>query len=102
VALRGSGDTLCAVSFADGSERRLGAATAAAGPLSGEAVQVDSMGKTSVPGLSAAGDLNSQMPSVANAIAAGSNAAAMVVHGLMVDAPELASTMSGRRTGHEL
>jgi len=121
VALRGSGDTLCAVSFADGSERRLGgllvpvtlhqrttlagqlgAATAAAGPLSGEAVQVDSMGKTSVPGLSAAGDLNSQMPSVANAIAAGSNAAAMVVHGLMVDVPELASTMSGRRTGHEL
>ena len=72
---------------------QLGAATVTAGPVSGEAVQVDSMGKTSVSGLSAAGDLNSQMPSVANAIAAGSNAAATVVHGLMVDAPELASTM---------
>lgn len=43
---------------------------------------------TSVPGLFAAGDLGGQMPSVANAIAAGSDAAAMVVHGLMIEALE--------------
>jgi thioredoxin reductase len=41
---------------------------------------------TSAPGLSAAGDLSSQMPSVANAVAAGSTAAAMIVHDLMAEA----------------
>jgi thioredoxin reductase len=102
--LRGPGDTLDAVVFADGSERvlggllvpitlhqrsalatRLGAATADPGPLSAETVQVDAMLRTSVPGLSAAGDLSVQMPSVANAIAAGSSAAAGVVQGLTAE-----------------
>jgi thioredoxin reductase len=39
--------------------------------------------------LFAAGDVSSQMPFVANAVAAGSNAAAMIVHGLMADAHSL-------------
>jgi thioredoxin reductase len=41
---------------------------------------------TSVPGLSAAGDVSAEMPSVANAVAAGSSAAAMIVGGLMSEA----------------
>ena len=36
-------------------------------------------------GVSAAGDVSGRMPSVANAIAAGSSAAAMIVHGLMAE-----------------
>jgi thioredoxin reductase len=36
-----------------------------------------------VPGVYAAGDLSGQMPSVANAVAAGSNAAAMIVRDLL-------------------
>jgi thioredoxin reductase len=40
---------------------------------------VDALRRTSVPGLYAAGDLSSEMPSVASAIAAGSLAAASVV-----------------------
>lgn len=104
--LRGSGDTLAAVAFADGTERplggllvpvtlhqrttlagQLGAALAPPGPLSAETVQIDETFATTVPGLFAAGDLAPQMPSVANAIAAGAAAAAMVVHGLMTHAP---------------
>jgi thioredoxin reductase len=100
-ALDGPGDTLTAVRFADGSERavggllvpvtlhqrtalaaQLGAALAAPGPLSSETVAVDFAFRTSVPGLSAAGDLTAQMPSVAGAIAAGSVAAATIVGGL--------------------
>ena len=45
---------------------------------------------TSVPDLSAAGDLSSQVPSVANAVATGSSAAAMIVGGLMSEAHGLA------------
>ncbi len=41
-------------------------------------------------GLSAAGDVSAQMPSVANAVAAGSSAAAAIVHGLLAEAPSLA------------
>ncbi len=101
-ALRGPDGTLEAVRFADGAERplggllvpvtlhqrgelaaRLGADVAEPGPVSRESVAVDPMGVTSVAGLSAAGDLSGQAPSVANAVAAGSNAAAMIVHGLM-------------------
>jgi len=100
-ALHGPGDTLTAVRFADGSERplggllvaatlhqrsalaaHLGATLAAPTPLSGEIVAVDFACRTSVPGLSAAGDLSAQMPSVAGAIAAGSVAAAAIVGGL--------------------
>jgi thioredoxin reductase len=102
--VRGPGDTLTAVAFADGSERRcdgllvpvtlhqrsplaeqLGAALAAEGPVVADAVEVDAGFHSSVPGLSAAGDASGQMPSVANAIAAGSTAAAMIVHRLMCD-----------------
>lgn len=100
--LRGPGDTLTAVAFADGSERpcggllvpvtlhqrsalaaKLGAASAAPGPVSADAVEVDPRFQTGVPGLFAAGDVSVQMPSVANAVAAGSNAAAGIVHGLI-------------------
>jgi thioredoxin reductase len=100
--LRGPGYELAAVVFADGAERRcegllvpvtlhqrsplaaqLGAEAAAPGHVVADAVQVDEMHQSTVPGLSAAGDLSTQMPSVANAIAAGSNAAAAIVRSLV-------------------
>jgi len=100
--LRGPGDELAAVVFADGSERpcvgllvpvtlyqrsalaaQLGAVPTPPGLVAADAVEVDPMFQTGVPGLSAAGDLSAQMPSVANAVAAGSNAAAAIVRGLM-------------------
>jgi hypothetical protein len=75
-------------------------AVAVEGPLSADGLQVDHMGATSVPGLSAAGDLSVQMPSVANAIAAGNVAAAGIVGSLMHALPELvpAGAGSGERT----
>ena len=97
------------VAFADGSERscggllvpvtlhqrsalaeHLGAAAAGPGPIAVDAVEVDRMLHTSVPGLYAAGDVSAEMPSVANAVAAGSSAAAMIVGGLMSEAHGLA------------
>jgi thioredoxin reductase len=103
--LRGPDSSLTAVAFADGGERpcrgllvpitlhqrsalaeQLGAAAAGPGPIAVDAVEVDPMFHTSVPGLFAAGDVTSQMPSVANAVAAGSSAAAMIVHDLMAEA----------------
>jgi thioredoxin reductase len=100
--LRGPGDTLTAVLLADGDElpcggllvpitlhqrsalaEQLGAAAAPPGPLTADAIEIDAGFNTSVPGLSAAGDVTPVMPSVANAVAAGSSAAAMIVHGLM-------------------
>ncbi len=108
--LLGPDSTLTAVAFADGSERpcggllvpvtlhqrsalaeQLGAAAAAPGPLAVDAVEIDPKFHTSVPGLSAAGDVGTEMPSVANAVAAGSTAAAMIVGGLMAEAQGLAS-----------
>jgi thioredoxin reductase len=102
--LRGPGSSLTAVVFADGGERacegllvpvtlhrrsalaeRLGAAAAEPGPLVADAVEVDPTFQAGVPGLSAAGDLTAGMQSVANAIAAGSTAAAVIVHGLMAE-----------------
>lgn len=96
---------MTAVGFADGSERplggllvpvtlhqrsdlatQLGATTAPANPMSDDAVEVDAMSATSVPGLSAARDITVQMPSVASAIAAGHRAAAMIVHSLLFEA----------------
>lgn len=101
-SLRGPGDELAAVVFADGGERRcegllvpvtlhqrsnlaaqLGADAAAPGHVAADAVEVDAMFESTVPGLSAAGDLSAQMPSVANAVAAGSNAAAAIVRSLV-------------------
>ncbi|AKS33574.1 bifunctional NAD(P)/FAD-dependent oxidoreductase/class I SAM-dependent methyltransferase [Mycolicibacterium goodii] len=52
-------------------------------PLSGDAVVVDALGRTTVPGLFAAGDLTGNLPQVATAIAAGSQTAAAVVQHLL-------------------
>lgn len=100
--LVGEAPDLSAVQFEDGSQRpcggllvpvtmsqrsglasQLGAEPAEPGPVAANALEVDSMFRTGVPGLFAAGDLSAQMPSVANAVAAGSKAAAAVVQGLM-------------------
>ena len=106
--LRGPGSTLTAVAFADGEERpcggllvpvtlhqrstlaeQLGAVAADPGPVVVDALELDPGFHSSVPGLSAAGDLSGQMPSVANAVASGSSAAAMIVHDLALEAPAL-------------
>jgi thioredoxin reductase len=108
--LRGPDDTLTAVVFADGGERpcrgllvpvtmyqrstlaeQLGATPADPGPVAADALEVDPLFQTTVPGVSAAGDVVAQMPSVANAVFAGSSAAAGIVHGLMAD-PATAAT----------
>ncbi|AFM17996.1 thioredoxin reductase [Mycolicibacterium chubuense NBB4] len=97
-ALESSDGELDAVVFADGSRcprrgllvaatlrqrsglaAQLGVQFVAAGPVSPEAVEVDAMYRTSVPGVFAAGDICAQMPQVASAIAAGSAAATSVV-----------------------
>jgi thioredoxin reductase len=113
--LRGPGDTLTAVVFADGGERacggllvpvtlhqrgplaeQLGAELVSKGPLVADAIEVDEGFHSSVAGVSAAGDTSGQMQSVANAIAAGSNAAAMIVHGLMNDYAASAARAASR------
>jgi thioredoxin reductase len=100
--LDGAAPDLAAVRFADGSTRicggllvpvtlhqrsplpvQLGATLAPMGPIAPEAIQVDPMGQTNVPGLYAAGDNSSARPSITGAIAAGSAAGAAIVHGLM-------------------
>jgi thioredoxin reductase len=102
--LRGPSDALEAVEFEDGSELALGGLLVAApmrarsaiaeqlgaqlgepNPVFTTYVVVDSMLRTTVPGLIAAGDVTGEMPSVANAVAAGSRAAAMIVHELTSD-----------------
>ncbi|WP_421120953.1 NAD(P)/FAD-dependent oxidoreductase [Aquihabitans daechungensis] len=101
-ALTGPGDELAAIVLADGTSRpcgglllpvtlhqrsplaaQLGAATEPPGMIAADAVSIGPMFATSVPGLFAAGDLGAAMPSVANAVAAGSNAAAAIVHSLI-------------------
>jgi thioredoxin reductase len=101
-ALRGPGAELEAVVFADGSERacggllvavelqqrsalagQLGVTFQEAGPVSVDAIAVDARCETNVPGVFAAGDASTQMPSVAYAIAAGHLAAAMAVQSLL-------------------
>ncbi|HEU4841379.1 MAG TPA: NAD(P)/FAD-dependent oxidoreductase [Ilumatobacteraceae bacterium] len=105
-ALRGPGSELTDVVFTDGSARslggllvpvvlhqrsplaaRLGATIAPPGMLAADAVDVDAWLQTPVPGVAAAGDVTGTMPSVANAIAAGSNAAAAIVRSLVVEPP---------------
>ncbi|MFN3002230.1 FAD-dependent oxidoreductase [Mycolicibacterium wolinskyi] len=94
---------LAAVEFADGTRLpRRGAlvattlhqrsplaaqlgAVAAPGPVAMDALVVDGFGRTSVPGLFAAGDLSAQMPQVANAVAAGSQVGAAVVQSLLAE-----------------
>lgn len=102
--LTGDAPALEAVTFADGSTRpcggllvpitlhqrsdladRLGATAADATPLAPAPVAIDAMGQTAAEGVVAAGDVTAEMPAVANAIAAGSRAAAKVVQSLMVE-----------------
>jgi thioredoxin reductase len=68
-----------------GLAEQLGATVGAAGPLSADSVIVDARFATDVPGLFAAGDTSTLMPSVAAAVATGSAAAAMVVGDLMLE-----------------
>lgn len=95
---------LSAVVFADGSRlprrgilvaaplhqrsrlaSQLGVTFVAPGPVSAEAVEVDELYRTSVAGVFAAGDVCTQMPQVAAAIAAGSAAAVSLVASLIAD-----------------
>ena len=103
--LRGPGDALTAVAFADGSERpcggllvpvtlrqrgglgaELGAAAAEPNQLAADGLRVDAGFRTTVPGLWAAGDVVAAMPSVASSVAAGSTAAAMIVQDVLAEA----------------
>ncbi|HUF96937.1 MAG TPA: NAD(P)/FAD-dependent oxidoreductase [Ilumatobacter sp.] len=100
--LAGEGTALDAVVLDDGTHRtcsgllaavalhqrsglaeQFGAELNAMGPVAPEAIQVDPMFQTNVPGLFSAGDASTAMPSIAGAIAAGSTAAAMIVHFLL-------------------
>ena len=108
VELCGPGTSLTSLRFADGAERtcqgllvavrlkqrstlaeQLGVTLADPSPLAVDAVAIDGSYRTSVPEVYAAGD-NAVMPSVANAIASGSTAAAMIVHDLVSEAHGLA------------
>jgi thioredoxin reductase len=101
-ALRGPGEELEAVVFADGSERacsgllvavelhqrsalaqQLGVTFEPPGPVVADAISVDARRETHVPGVFAAGDGSTQLQSVAYAIAAGHLAAAMAVQSLL-------------------
>jgi thioredoxin reductase len=62
---------------------QLGATAAEPGPMLVDALEVDPGFHTTAEGVSAAGDIAPKMPSVATAVAAGSAAAAMLVHDLM-------------------
>ncbi|HET6736717.1 NAD(P)/FAD-dependent oxidoreductase [Mycobacterium sp.] len=64
---------------------QLGAGFAPPTPLGQESLDVDALWRTTVPGVFAAGDVSAQMPQVAGAIAAGSQAAAAVVQSLLAD-----------------
>ena len=102
VALDGPDDALAKVVFADGATRpsrgllvpavlhqrtdiaaQLGLALAPPSPIAADAVAIAPTGETNVPGVVVAGDTAAGMPSVANAIAAGSNAAMTVVRSLL-------------------
>ena len=106
--LEGPDDGLAAIVFADGSTRRchgllvpavlhqrtdlaaqLGLALAPPSPIAADAIAGTPTGETNVPGVIVAGDLAAGMPSVANAIAAGSTAAATVVRSLLDEDHEL-------------
>lgn len=63
--------------------QRLGVDFAEPGPAAVDAVKVDPLCRTSVPGVFAAGDVSAQMPQVAAAVAAGSLAGAAVMQTLM-------------------
>jgi thioredoxin reductase len=102
--VHGPGDELSTIRFADGTERpcrgllvpavlhqrcalatQLGLLLVAPNSLAADAVAISPTGETNVPGVLVAGDASVGMPSVANAIAEGSNAAQAVVRSLLVD-----------------
>ena len=101
--VHGPGDDLSTIGFADGSERpccgllvpavlhqrgdlvaQLGLRLAPPNPIAADAIAIGPTGEANVPGVFVAGDASVGMPSVANAIAEGSNAAAAVVRSLLV------------------
>lgn len=67
---------------------QLGLATAPPGPVVQDAITIDPMQRTSVPGVFAAGDVSTQMPQVAAAVATGSMAATAIVQTLLADRSE--------------
>lgn len=64
---------------------QLGVAYGKPTPLADNPIDVDSLCRTTVPGVFAAGDVGAQMPQVASAIATGSLAATAVVQSLLAD-----------------
>jgi thioredoxin reductase len=64
---------------------QLGTALAEPTPVAHDSLDVDAQWRTTVPGVFAAGDVSAQMPQVAGALAAGSQAAAAVVQSLLAD-----------------
>jgi thioredoxin reductase len=104
VELIGSDGELAAIAFADGDRlerggllvaaplhqsselaKQLGADCSGPGPVAVNALSVDSLHRTSSPKVFAAGDVCTQMPQVAVAIAAGSQAATMLVQSLLAE-----------------
>jgi thioredoxin reductase len=104
VAVDGPGDELSTIQFADGTERRcggllvpavlhqrsdlaeqLGLQLTAPNPIAADAIAVGPTGETNIPAVRVAGDASVGMPSLANAIAEGSNAAQAVVRSLLVE-----------------
>ena len=69
---------------------QLGLLLAPPNPVAADAIAISPTGEASVPGVFVAGDVSVGMPSVANAIAEGSNVAAAVVRSLLVENDELA------------
>ena len=107
VELVGDDGQLTAIAFADGSRlerdgllveaplrqrsplaEQLGA-TCTQGPLAPDALGVDSLHRTTVSAVFAAGDICTEQPHVAGAIAAGSQAAMILVQSLLADQFEL-------------
>jgi thioredoxin reductase len=119
-ALRGADSALEEIAFADGSTRpldallvpvtlhqrsplaeQLGVTFSSAGPMGDETIEVDPRFATNVPGIFAAGDVTTQMTSVAGAIAAGSFAAAAIVHDLVQETAHALLPLSHASDRHE-
>lgn len=64
---------------------QLGIRAAEPGPLMVDAIAVDALHRTNVPGAFAAGDVGGHLPQVAGAVATGSQAAASIVQSLMAE-----------------
>jgi thioredoxin reductase len=103
VELVGDNGQLEAIAFADGTRlerdgllveaplrqraplaEQLGA-TCTPGPLAADAISVDEIHRTDAGGVFAAGDVCAEQPHLAGAIAAGSNAAMIIVQSLLAD-----------------